>query len=99
MHHEVTEPQIIPIKPHDGLVAFASVVLDRDLYLGGIGIYTRPEGGYRLAYPTRKSGNNSFPVYHPISKQFTDLLTEVVVSKYEEVTKTYDRYNNPDSRE
>ena len=97
MEH-IQEVQIIPIKPRDGLVAFASVVLDDSLYLGGIGIYTRPEGGYRLTYPTRKSGPSSFSIYHPISKQFTDLLTEVVVAKYEEVTKTYDRHNNFDSR-
>lgn len=92
------EVQIIPIKPRDGLVAFASVVLDQSIYLGGIGIYTRPEGGYRLTYPTRKSGLNSFPIYHPISKEFTDHLTEIVISKYEEVTQTYDRHNNADSR-
>lgn len=95
---EIDEVQIVPIKPKDGLVAFASVVLDQSIYLGGIGIYTRLEGGYRLTYPTRKSGINSFPIYHPISKQFTDQLTEIVISKYEEVTQTYDRHNNFDSR-
>lgn len=92
------EVQIIPIKPRDGLVAFASVVLDQSIYLGGIGVYTRPEGGYRLTYPTRKSGLNSFPIYHPIRKEFTDKLTEIVISKYEEVTQSYDRHNNFDSR-
>jgi len=94
MHHEITEIQIIPIKPTSGLVAFASVVLDSCLYLGGIGIYTRPEGGYRLTYPTRKAGTTSHPVYHPIDKAFADVLSQIVISKYEEVSQLYARHSD-----
>lgn len=95
MHHEISEVQIVPIKPKDGLVAFASVVLNQSLYMGGIGIYTRPEGGYRLTYPTRKASVTNYSIYHPINKTFADQLTMAVISKYEEVIKTYDRHNNP----
>lgn len=91
---KIAEIQIIPIKPRDGLLAFACAVVADALYLGGIGIYTRPEGGYRLTFPTRKSGSNSFSVYHPISKQFAEQLTVAVIAKYEEVTKTYDRHDS-----
>lgn len=91
---KISEVQIIPIKPINGLVSFASVVLDSYLYLGGIGIYTRPEGGYRLTYPTRKVGTMSHAIYHPIDRVFAEELSKIVISKYEEVIKTYDRHNN-----
>ncbi len=50
----ISEIQVIPIKPQDGLVAFVSFDLDNCLYLGSIDIITRPQGGYRLTYPTKK---------------------------------------------
>ena len=52
---EITEIQIIPIKPRDGLVAFASCVVNNALYIGNIGIYTSQSGpdGFRLVYPTK----------------------------------------------
>lgn len=93
MQNAIAEIQIVPIKPKDGLVAFASFVLDNNLYLGGIGIYTRPEGGYRLTYPTRKVGATNYPIYHPISKEFSNTLIMAIVGKYEEVAKPYDRHN------
>ncbi|MGP8321200.1 MAG: hypothetical protein ACT6FE_02585 [Methanosarcinaceae archaeon] len=36
---KITEIQIVPIKANNGLVAFASVVLNNQLYLGSIGIH------------------------------------------------------------
>jgi stage V sporulation protein G len=93
MQNIITEIQIVPIKPNNGLLAFASVVLDNNIYLGGIGIYTRPEGGYRLTYPTRKVGATSYPIYHPISKEFSDKLVLAIIGEYEEVAKPYDRHN------
>ncbi len=65
----ITEVQIVPIKPKDGLVGFASVIFNESLYLGSIGIYTRPEGGYRLTYPTRKTGNITINTFYPIRKE------------------------------
>lgn len=97
MQHILSEVQIIPIREQDGLVAFASLVLDGDVYLGGIGIYTRPEGGYRLTYPTRKAGTMSYPVYNPINRAVAQEFEQKVIGKYEEVVKPYDRYNRPNT--
>jgi len=36
----ISEIQIIPVKPKDGLVAFSSCVINNFLYIGNIGIYT-----------------------------------------------------------
>lgn len=51
----ITEIEITPIRPREGLVAFASCVIDQWLYLGSIAVVTRLDGGYRLTYPTKKT--------------------------------------------
>ena len=80
---KISEIQITPIKPMNGLVGFASLVFENSIYLGSIGIYSRPEGGYRLTYPTRKeSGLN---IYHPINKEIGEQIEEAVISRFEEV--------------
>lgn len=85
MQSKVTEIQIIPIKPVDGLVGFASFIFDNSFYFASIGIYTRPKGGYRLTYPTRKTSTNSLPIFHPINKEISSMIEEAVISKYEEI--------------
>ena len=91
----ITEVQITPIKPKDGLVAFVSFVLDNRLYLGSIGIATRPHGGYRLIYPTKRTGNKDINVFHPINKAFAEAVENEVLKKFEDVmNKSNDRHNS-----
>ena len=48
---KISEINIQLIKPVNGLVAFASVVLDDKIYLGSIGVHSRLDGtGYRHTY-------------------------------------------------
>jgi len=95
MEQKITEVQIIPIKPQNGLVAFASLVLGNNLYLGSIGILTRPEGGYRLVYPTKKTGNRNINIFHPINKEFSQLVERKIIKHLEEVMKKQnDRHNS-----
>ena len=94
MTNRLSEIQIIPIKPQNGLVAFASFVLDESLYLGSIGIMTRPNGGYRLVYPTKKVAERSLNIFYPISKEFAQLIENEVVRQFEDVMKKYDRHNS-----
>jgi DNA-binding cell septation regulator SpoVG len=92
---KISEIQITPIKPKNGLVAFASCVIDDWLYLGSIGIMTRLSGGYRLTYPTKNVGNTSLNIYHPIDKRSGEELSEVIIVSYEEVMrKSNDRYRS-----
>lgn len=57
----VSEVNIQLIKPCDGLVGFASVVLDGQIYLSSIGIHQRLDGtGYRITYPTKKNWQSQF---------------------------------------
>ena len=87
MKINITEIQIVPVKPRDGLVAFASFVLDDKLYLGSIAIFTRPDGAYRLLYPTKKVGERNIHVFYPIQKSFAVAIEVAVIKKFEEVTK------------
>lgn len=91
---EISEIQIVPIKPNNGLVGFVSFVLNDDLYLGSIGIFTRPEGGYRLTYPTKKVGNRDINIFHPINKEFAEAIEKAVIKKFEDVMNQNDRYSS-----
>src|SRR3989344_7482670 len=93
MKPKITEIQIVPIKPHLGLVAFASFVLDNSLYLSSIGIITRPTGGYRLVYPTKKVGVRNINIFHPINKEFAQSVEKEVIKEFEDVMKN-DRYDS-----
>lgn len=76
----------MPIKPKDGLVAFASVVLENCLYLGSIGVYTRINGtGYRITYPTKKIGEKDINIYHPINKELSKEIEKAIFEKLEEI--------------
>ncbi len=90
----ISEIQIIPIKPKDGLVGFASFVLDGNLYLGSIGIFTRPEGGYRLTYPTKIVGERNINIFHPINRDFAEQIEAEIINKFEEVMNQNDRHNS-----
>jgi stage V sporulation protein G len=83
---KITEVQIIPIKPRNGLVAFASVVADNSLYLGSIGVHARLDGtGYRITYPTKKVGGKSINIYHPINKETSNVIEETIITKMKKI--------------
>jgi len=94
MTNRLTEIQIIPIKPQGGLIAFASFVLDDNLYLGSIGVVTRPQGGYRLTYPTKKVGMKDINIFHPINKAFAEAIEKEVLEQLEKVMTQNDRHNS-----
>lgn len=79
---EITEVQLTPIKPKDGLVAFASVVIDNNLYLGSIGVYARLNGkGYRITYPKKLTANKDLDIYHPINRVAGQLIEKAITNK------------------
>ena len=81
----VSEIQIVPVRPKDGVVGFASFVLNDSLYLGSIAIMTRPGGGYRLLYPTKRVIDSSISIFHPISRTFAGVIQDAVIGKFEGV--------------
>ena len=85
---KISEINIVPIKPKDGLIAFASLVLDNSVYLGSLGIFSRLDGtGYRITYPTKKIGNKDLNIYHPITKEFGQQIEAAILKKAEEIFK------------
>lgn len=74
----ISEIHIVPIKPNNGLIGFASVLLNDSLYLGSIGIHTRLDGqGLRLTYPTKGTIN----IFHPTTKQLSKVIEEAVLDR------------------
>ncbi len=83
---QVTEVDIAFVKPQDGLIAFASVVLDDRLYLSGIAIHRKLNGsGHRLTYPTRKAGETQFTLFHPIRRAMGVAIEDAILAKLKNV--------------
>lgn len=86
---KISEIQISLIKPKDGLIGFAALVINGDFYLSGIGIHRKLTGdGYRLTYPTRKSGNRDFKIFHPINRITGQQIEAAIFNRLNDVLKT-----------
>lgn len=82
----ISEINIIPIKPKDGLIAFASFVIDGKYYVGSVAIFTRlGSSGYRLAYPTKKVGEKNINIFHPITPEVGKIIEDVITEKVSEL--------------
>lgn len=87
----VSEITISLIKPCNGLIGFATLVLDEAVYLGGIAIHRKLDGsGYRLLYPTRKSGNQNFNIFHPINRKAGEVIEQAIMAKLKDVMNRLD---------
>ena len=83
----ISEIQIIPIKPRNGLLAFCSFVINNHFYVGDVAIYSRLDGGYRLVYPAKVLISGiKVNCFHPlnsvvaseIEKQVTNAFLELI---------------------
>lgn len=81
----VSEVNITPVKPNNGLVGIASVVIDENIYLNSIAIYTKLDGSYRLLYPTKIVGSNSLGLFYPINRTASKVIEEAVFKRCIEV--------------
>lgn len=90
----ISEINIELVKPQNGLIGFASFVLNNSIYMGGIGILRRlNDDSYRMVYPSRKVGEKNFNVYYPISKKAGARIEKAISDKLKDVLKN-DRHNN-----
>jgi stage V sporulation protein G len=81
----ISEINIALVKPKDGLIGFASLVVNDAVFLGGIGIYQKLNGGHRLTYPTRKAGAQNFDIFHPISRDAAQAIETAIFLKLSDV--------------
>jgi DNA-binding cell septation regulator SpoVG len=102
---KVTEVNVTPVKPDDGLVAFASCVIDNQLYIGSIGIHKLLDGsGYRITYPTKKVGTRQMNYFHPLTTKAHKAIQQAIAAKcyevFEKSDEDDDRYSKTtDKRE
>ena len=83
---KISEIQVIPVKPRDGLIGFASFVLDEKYYVSSVAIYTRLDNlGYRLVYPSKKVGEKNINTFHPLTREVGQAIDEAVIKKVNEI--------------
>jgi len=95
----ISEVNVMPIKPNNGLIAIASVVIDGNIYLNSIAVYTKLDGSYRLLYPTKYLGSKSIGYFYPINRQASRLIEDAVFKKCSELFQgsNDDRYSKDNS--
>lgn len=82
----ITKVQLLPIKPQNGLMAFAHVEINNQFYVSSIGVHKRLDGkGYRITYPTRKVGAQNHTIFHPTELTFSKEIEKAICSKAEEL--------------
>ena len=89
MKIDLSEIQIIPCKPRNGLLAFVTFILNKAFYVGDIALYSRlNQEGYRLVYPIKVLANGAkVNCFHPITKEISKAIEKTVIEKFEELTK------------
>lgn len=81
---KISEVQIEFIKPNNGLIGFASFVINDSIYISSVAIHTKLNGdGYRLTYPSK----GSFTICHPINKSASLEVEAAIFSKLKDVMK------------
>lgn len=79
---KVTKVEILPIKPQNGLMAFATIELDDQLYINSIGVHRKRDGsGYRITYPNRKIGEQSITICHPMKPELSKMIENAISRK------------------
>ncbi|MFV0484907.1 MAG: septation protein SpoVG family protein [Candidatus Saccharimonadales bacterium] len=81
----VSKVNIMPVKPDKGLLAFASIVIDDNIYLSSIAIYAKLDGSYRLLYPTKTVGNRPLGLFYPINREASKTIEKAVFKRCEEI--------------
>lgn len=84
--NKITEVQIVPIKPRDGLIGFANVVINGNFFIGSIGIHKRLDGsGIRITYPTKKVGDKNMQICHPLTKELGWEIEIAIIQKAQKI--------------
>lgn len=79
---KISEIQVDLVKPNNGLIGFASLVIDNNLYISSVAIHKKLNGaGYRLTYPSK----GKFAIFHPINKTASHAIEIAVFKKLKDV--------------
>jgi stage V sporulation protein G len=85
----LSEIQITPVKPRNGLLAFTSFVINGSFYVGDVAVYSRlGEDGFRLVYPMKILVNGArVNVFHPIRKDVAQEIETQVSGAYKDLLR------------
>ncbi len=89
---EISEIQVIPIKPLNGLVGFSSCVINNQFFVGNIGIYSSPSSpdGFRVTFPTKRlASGQAVDCFHPITKEAGRMVSKAIIKKYIELMGSF----------
>ena len=92
----VSDIQIFPVRPQNGLIAFVSCVINGAIYIGNIALFTSFTNplGFRLAYPNKRLPNGQdASCVHPITKEAGLAISEAIIEKYQQIS-TKSQSNN-----
>lgn len=87
----ISEIEIIPVKPKQGLIAFASCIINNQFYIGNIGIYTTfGKNEFRLVYPEKTLPNGKvINCVHPINKETGKAMTKAISEAFKSIFVKY----------
>ncbi len=82
----ITKVQIRKITPKEGLVGFASFVIEDSLYIGNVGVFSRlNKDNFRLIFPEKKVNDKKIPIFYPLTTDFYYTLENMVNEKIKEI--------------
>ena len=81
---KISEIQIVPVTSNNGLVGFASFVIDGAFLLSSIGIFTCSERQFRLTYPKRTNTRQNLNFFFPINKEVAQQVEFEIIKKFKE---------------
>ncbi len=83
MKPHISEIQIRIVKQRNGLVGFASCLLDGNWFVGDLAIYDRVDGsGYRIVYPAKKLPNGQkIQFFHPVNKVAGNAIEDAIAKE------------------
>ena len=94
---QISDVKIILVRPQCGLIGFASFIIAKTFYVSGVAIHKKRDGsGYRLTYPTRKSGEQTYYLCHPVTKEASKAAEDAIYQKLKDVmnqSRNHARYD------
>ena len=83
---QITKVQVRKIVPKDGLVGFASFVIEDSLYVGNIGVFSRlNKDNFRLIFPEKKVNDKKIPIFYPLTTKLYFELEDMVNNEIKEI--------------
>ena len=83
---KISDVQIVPFRPRDGHLGFASCVINNQFYLSDLAIFSRPNGGIRLGFPVKRLTNgSSLDIFKPLTPEVEVAMEAAVTAKYQSI--------------